>query len=69
MTESEQRELYVVIDYKDPEGQDHARGSKVKVSTEDSLANELLYRGVLSLNPVRRQAGENSERVTGDKKK
>jgi hypothetical protein len=69
MSETEQRELYVVIDYKDPEGQDHARGDKIKVDTEDSLANELLYRGVLSLNPVRRQAGENSQRVTGDKEK
>jgi hypothetical protein len=66
---SEPRELYVVVDYKDPEGVLHLRGESVTVTTDDEVASELLYRGILSTAPLRRQAGENSERVTGDPEK
>jgi hypothetical protein len=61
----EQRTLYVVIDYKAPDGTDHVRGEEVVVSADDTVANELLYRGVLSTTVPRRQAGENSARVSG----
>lgn len=63
---SEQRTLYVAVNYKDPHGRDHVRGDKVTADMGDSLVGELLYRGILSETPVRRQAGENSSRVTGD---
>jgi hypothetical protein len=66
---SEQRTLYVAVNYKDPHGRDHSRGDKVTANVSDPVANELLYRGILSETPVRRQAGENSSRVTGDQEK
>lgn len=55
--------LYVNVDYRDPEGKDHARGESVTVESDDRLAQELLYRGILSTTAPRRQAGENSARV------
>lgn len=66
---SEQRTLYVAVNYKDPHGRDHSRGDKVTADASDPLVNELLYRGILSDTPVRRQAGENSSRVTEDQSK
>lgn len=60
---SETRKLYVNVDYRDPEGKDHARGESVTVRADDTVAQELLYRGILSTTAPRRQAGENSARV------
>jgi hypothetical protein len=60
---SEMLKLYVNVDYRDPEGKDHARGESVTVQADDKTARELLYRGILSITAPRRQAGENSARV------
>lgn len=60
---SETRKLYVNVDYRDPEGNDHTRGESVIVQADDTVAQELLYRGVLSTTAPRRQAGENSVRI------
>lgn len=63
---SGQRTLYVAVDYRDPDGHDHARGDSVTVAEDDAVAKELLYRGILSTTAPRRQAGENSARVQGE---
>lgn len=57
---SEQRPLYVMIDYRDPHGHDHVRGDMVTGSLEDPVVREFVYRGILSTTAPRREAGTNS---------
>lgn len=52
-----ERTLYVVVDYKGPDGVDHTRGESVTFAEGDRLPSELLQRGVLSTKPVRREPG------------
>ncbi len=54
----EVRTLYVQVDYKDHEGVDHTRGDSVQYAKGNPEGSELVRRGVLSVKPVRRQAGE-----------
>lgn len=63
---SEQQTLYVAVDYRDPEGNDHVRGESVIALADDRLTQELLYRGILSTAAPRREAGTNSARVPGE---
>ena len=60
----EQRMLYVHVEYRDREGV-HSRGSTIAASSDDRVVRELVYRGIVSDRPVRREAGQNSSRVTG----
>jgi hypothetical protein len=63
----EVRTLYVQVDYTDHLGTDHVRGDSVQYQKSDREGSELVRRGVLSMKPVRRQAGEGGRRnTTGD---
>jgi hypothetical protein len=55
---TEERTLYVLVDYTDEKGAEHKRGDSVTFATGDKEGSELLFRGVLSTRPVRRSAGE-----------
>lgn len=63
MSEQQPRTLYVMVDYRDPEGVEHKRGESITAEAGGRLANELLFRGVLSAEAPRRRAGENSSRT------
>lgn len=59
---AEERTLYVLVEYTDRTGARHQRGESVTFARDDREGSELLQRGILSVKPVRRAAGESSGR-------
>jgi hypothetical protein len=60
--ETTTRTLYVQVGYTDAQGFEHQRGDSVTFDVADREGSELLRRGVLSVKPVRREAGQSSGR-------